>query len=97
MTKINRAQYKIYQTAKRKNNKIKLKEKHLIKLEHEVEEYIDDVVSYSNDEDRTHLIEIMTFGLIEEVYSLLKEELFNDMLYVIEELPMNSTLQRIGH
>ena len=38
MKKINKAQYKIYQTAKRKNNKIKLKEKHLIKLQNEVEE-----------------------------------------------------------
>ena len=96
MTKINRAQYKIYQTAKRKNNKIKLKEKHLIKLEHEVEEYIDDVVSYSNDEDRTHLIEIMTFGLIDEVVNTLKEELYTNMMTEIDYLSDNSNLLPIG-
>ena len=93
MNKINKAQYKIYK-AKRKN---KLKEKHLIKLEHEVQAYVDNVVSYSNNEDRNHLIEILTFGLIDEVLEVVKEEQYTDMMTAIEALPDCCTLQPIGH
>ena len=74
--KIHQIQKNIYDKAtySNKKNRFKLKEKHLHKLQAEVQDYIEEVLYISDWEKLAYITEIMTFGLIEEVLDVLKEK-----------------------
>lgn len=67
MNQITKAQIKLYKKAKFKNGQYHLKEKHILKLIDAISEYVDDKLSFNDDEERIDIIQKLLTGSLEEV------------------------------